>query len=140
MTADTFDLERWNLGSGVRLQLDDGWGVGRYGEGRLDFVAQGPGRGQWRFAPAHAPSADGLPADAWIGFQRTRTRDVSTRDDVRPFSVDEQRRVLAVGACLTCHDGASRLMQGLLRGERRSDGPVSPKCRVPVWEASEPAR
>ena len=111
-----------------------------YGEGRLDFVAQGPGRGQWRFTPAHAPGPDGLPADAWIGFQRTRTRDVSTRDDVRPFSVNEQRRVLAVGACLTCHDGASRLMQGLLRGERRSDGPVSPKCRVPVWEASEPAR
>jgi hypothetical protein len=67
-------------------------------------------------------------------------RDISTRDDVRPFSVDEQRRVLAVGACLTCHDGASRLMQGLLRGERRIDGPVSPKCRTPVWEAGEPAR
>ena len=111
-----------------------------YGEGRLDFVAQGPGRGQWRFAPAHAPSADGLPADAWIGFQRTRTRDVSSREDVRPFSVEEQRRVLAVGACLTCHDGASRVMQGLLRGERRILARLSAKCRVPVWEASEPAR
>ena len=111
-----------------------------YGEGRLDFVAQGPGRGQWRFSPAHAPSADGLPADAWIGFQRTRTRDVSSREDVRPFSVEEQQRVLAVGACLTCHDGASRVMQGLLRGERRILERLSAKCRVPVWEASEPSR
>ena len=111
-----------------------------YGEGRLDFVALGPGRGQWRFAPAHAPGPDGLPADAWIGFQRARTRDVSSREDVRPLAVEEQRRVLAVGACLTCHDGASRVMQGLLRGEGRIHERLSASCRVPVWEASEPAR
>ena len=28
----------------------------------------------------------------------------STRDDVRPFNIEEQRRILQVGACLTCHD------------------------------------
>jgi hypothetical protein len=111
-----------------------------YGEGKLEFVARGPGRGRWRFTPAHAPGPDGLPADAWIAFLRTRERDVSTRDDVRPLSVDEQRRVLAVGACLTCHDGASRAMQDAMRGERPLLGRLSAKCRIPDWEASAPAR
>ena len=109
-------------------------------EGKLEFVARGPGRGRWRFTPAHAPGPDGLPADAWIAFLRTRERDVSTRDDVRPLSVDEQRRVLAVGACLTCHDGASRAMQDAMRGERPLLGRLSAKCRIPDWEASAPAR
>lgn len=111
-----------------------------YGEGRLEFVAAGPGRGRWRFVASHAPGPDGLPADAWIGFQRTRTHDVSTRDDVRPLSVAEQRRLLTVGACLTCHAAASRVMQDLLRGTRSVAGRLSAKCRVPIWEAGEPGR
>jgi hypothetical protein len=36
---------------------------------------------------------------------------VSTRDDVRPFSVEEQRRILRVGACLACHEGRSSVMR-----------------------------
>ncbi|MCZ3385426.1 MAG: aminotransferase [Actinomycetia bacterium] len=42
VTADTFDPERWNLADGVVAQLRDGYGVGRYGEGRL---ARSPGDG-----------------------------------------------------------------------------------------------
>jgi len=41
VTADTFDPERWNLTGGVLLQLADGWGIGRYDEGRLAPVGDG---------------------------------------------------------------------------------------------------
>ncbi len=41
VTADTFDPERWNLVDGVLGQLSDGWGVGRYDEGRLARVGDG---------------------------------------------------------------------------------------------------
>ena len=80
-----------------------------YGRGDLRFERlPGDGRGRWRFSPASARlPQDSLPADAWIPFLGTRTGMVSTRDDVRPFSVEEQRRILTVGACLTCHEGDS---------------------------------
>ena len=59
--------------------------------------------------------ADGLPADAWIPFLGTRAGMVSTRDDVRPFTVEEQRRILRVGACLTCHPAESAVMRDSVR-------------------------
>ena len=82
-----------------------------YGRGILRYSIAG-GRGRWTFTPAHERSAaDGLPTDAWTGFLQARGGMVSTRDDVRPFTVDEQRRILGAGACLTCHAGTSAVMQ-----------------------------
>ena len=53
VTADTFDPERWNLADGVATQLQDGWGVGRYDEGRLAPVGDGGvSTGAEIFAPA----------------------------------------------------------------------------------------
>ena len=53
VTADTFDPERWNLTDGVVGQLRDGWGVGRYDEGRLAPVGDGGvSTGVEIFAPA----------------------------------------------------------------------------------------
>ena len=67
--------------------------------------------GRWQFTPEKKPSAhDGLPEDAWTGFLKTRDGMVSTREGARPFSVEEQRRILTVGACLTCHAGDSPVM------------------------------
>lgn len=86
-----------------------------YGEGRLTFVVDGSSRGQWRFAPAQPSThGDGLPDDAWVGMLQTRVGMTSTRDDVRPLSADEQRKVLAVGACLTCHAGDTAVMRASL--------------------------
>ncbi len=104
-----------------------------YGEGALEYKISG-NVGHWRFAPSHPIlPADGLPADAWIGFQQTRPGMVATRDDVRPFTADEQRRILLVGACLTCHASDSPVMRSsvadfdaLLTRRRRA-------CVLPLW-------
>ena len=106
-------------------------GYGR-GELRYDRTAAG---GRWRFTP-ESPLLpdDGLPADAWIPFLRARGGMVSTRDDVRPFTVDEQRRILRVGACLTCHAPASRVMRDSVKDFAALLVRRSPRCVLPVWE------
>ncbi len=107
-----------------------------YGRGDLRFERlPGSGRGRWRFFPASAGlPQDGLSADAWIPFLGTRTGMVSTRNDVRPFSVAEQRRILTVGACLTCHEGDSPAMRGSVRGFDALLARRRPVCLRPVWE------
>jgi 4-aminobutyrate aminotransferase-like enzyme/Ser/Thr protein kinase RdoA (MazF antagonist) len=56
VTADTFEPEAWNLTDGVRRQLVDGWGIGRYDEGRLGLVGDGGvSTGLEVFAPAGTP-------------------------------------------------------------------------------------
>ncbi len=104
-----------------------------YGRGELRFERAGRA-GRWRFSPASPPlPADGLPADAWIGFLGTREGLVATRDDVRPFSVEEQRRILRVGACLTCHDERSAVMRESLRDFDAVLARRSPRCLLPAW-------
>ncbi|MBK6336777.1 MAG: hypothetical protein IPF60_13815 [Betaproteobacteria bacterium] len=94
-----------------------------------------PGVARWTFVPA-APALpqDGLPADAWIPFLGTRTGRVSTRDDVRPFNVEEQRRILTVGACLTCHDERSPPMQRAVRDFKTVVAARRPACLLPSWK------
>ena len=74
---------------------------------------------------------DGLPGDAWVGFLGRRGHEATTRDDTRPFTPEEQRRLWTVGACLQCHDGRSRIMQAL---EKQAPGAAlrhGPRCAVP---------
>jgi hypothetical protein len=102
-----------------------------YGRGALRYDKT---TGRWRFTPKAARSPhDGLPADAWIGFLQPRTGMVSTRDDVRPFSVEEQQRVLRVGACLACHTGASAVMRQAIADFDGALGRRSARCVLPVW-------
>jgi hypothetical protein len=104
-----------------------------YGRGDLRYERTGAA-GRWRFAPASSPLPDdGLPADAWIPFLGTRTGMVSTRDDVRPFTVEEQRRILRVGACLTCHRGNSSVMRESVQDFEGLLARRSPRCVLPVW-------
>lgn len=104
-----------------------------YGRGALRYeIARGTGR--WTFTPAHERLADGLPADAWIGFLQSRGGMVSTRDDVRPFTVDEQRRILGVGACLTCHAGTSAVMQRAITDFDATIARRTPRCMLPAWQ------
>jgi len=87
-----------------------------YGKGRLSFEASGRRTGVWHFTPAEPPSPqDGLPADAWTGFLAERSGMASTQAGARPFTVAEQRRILTVGACLTCHEGDSAVMRASVR-------------------------
>ena len=102
-----------------------------FGRGTLRYEIAG-GRGRWTFTPAQARSAaDGLPADAWTGFLQTRDGMVSTRDDVRPFTAGEQRRILAAGACLTCHAGTSRVMQRAIADFDSTVARRSRRCVLP---------
>jgi len=104
-----------------------------YGRGELTYSLDGSA-GRWTFEPAMAPSVhDGLPEDAWIPFLGTRTGPLSTRDDVRPFSVEEQRRILAAGACLTCHKGDSRVMQEAIADWDDALARLSARCALPAW-------
>jgi hypothetical protein len=109
-----------------------------YGEGTLRYKREGT-LGRWQFEPRFPPGPDGLPADAWIGFLSERTAWTSTRADVRPFTVEEQKRILTVGACLTCHqsDAAGNpppRMGNLWRQDfRMALNRMSPRCARPVW-------
>lgn len=104
-----------------------------YGKGRLVFERT-PKGGRWNFTPSQPPGPDGLPADAWIPFLGTRTGPVATRNDVRPFTMAEQKRILEVGACLTCHDDRSAPIQAALRDYPGTLKRRSAKCLAPVWK------
>lgn len=102
-----------------------------YGKGELRYVVSG-NSGRWYFRPERERSSyDGLPNDAWTGFLQERSGMVSTREGARPFTVDEQRRILRVGACLTCHPGGSAIMQEALRDFAAVLARRSPRCAVP---------
>lgn len=102
-----------------------------YGHGILEYRMD-EGRARWVFLPRFAPNRDdGLPEDAWIPFLGEPAAAHSTRTNTRPFSLEEQKRILLVGACLECHDEDSELMLSTLDDfdaliERRS-----PHCLIP---------
>ena len=100
-----------------------------YGSGKLEFTKAG----KWKFTPDYGlTKADGLPRDAWIGFLKDRDNDFATRDNVRPFSIEEQRKILEVGACLTCHEPESKPMKQYLKTGKRPA--VTSKCITPDWK------
>jgi hypothetical protein len=104
-----------------------------YGRGDLEYERT-PRGGRWTFRPSvEAHPADGLPADAWIPFLGARSGMVSTREDVRPFTIEEQQRILRVGACLTCHDGRSQVMRNSVKAFEKRLAQHSPRCLMPVW-------
>lgn len=103
-----------------------------YGRGQLTFD---PKTRRWRFAPEYVASPqDGLPQDAWIGFLREPSGVNTTRPYARPFRLAEQRRILEVGACLTCHQDRSKVMQQALEDFDEVKAGMMEWCLVPVWE------
>ena len=82
-----------------------------YGRGKLLLSKDGV----WTFIALYKNNiSDGLPEDAWTGFLKERTDQASTRLKMRPFNLTEQRKILSVGACLTCHDEKSKTMKEAL--------------------------
>jgi hypothetical protein len=105
-----------------------------FGKGELRFIASGQA-GRWQFRPqAKASAHDGLPEDAWTGFLKTRTGMVSTREGARPFSAEEQRRILTVGACLGCHAGDSPVMARAQADFAATYAARSRRCAAPDWK------
>jgi len=58
----------------------------------------------------------------------------STRTDFRPFTIEEQKRILTVGACLTCHDENSKIILNSLDEDFENYLlKISEDCVLPGW-------
>ncbi|MFZ1289934.1 MAG: hypothetical protein WAR79_07580 [Melioribacteraceae bacterium] len=104
-----------------------------YGRGNLEYVIYNK-IGKWVFKPKYnLVKYDNLPEDAWIGFLQTRTKSIATRVNIRPFNIYEQRKILTVGACLTCHNSDSKVMKESLNNFDHQLKNLSQKCIMPSW-------
>ena len=104
-----------------------------YGRGKLEYKISGKMR-KWFFTPRYSEiKYDGLPEDAWIGFLKERSYNSTTRDNTRPFSIEEQQKILTVGACLTCHPSGSWPMKESLFNFFKVKSKLSRKCILPEW-------
>lgn len=100
-----------------------------FGRGELSYHVSSD-TGTWKFEPRFAPrTQDNLPEDAWIGFLSEPAKPWSTRSDLRPFTLKEQKRILEVGSCLTCHDEKSRVMVSALANYPQTLAEQSKKCK-----------
>jgi hypothetical protein len=105
-----------------------------YGRGELVYDVS-TGKGKWYFRNKFALNDhDNLPEDAWTGFLSERTGISATRENTRPFNLEEQKAILTVGACLTCHDENSRVMRESLIDFPSLLKQVSKKCVLPEWQ------
>jgi len=105
-----------------------------YGRGELEYIVNN-NIGRWLFEPRFGKvEHDNLPEDAWIGFLQTRTEDMATRENVRPFSIDEQKNILTVGACLTCHKSDSEIMKISLSDYKNQLKNLPNECILPSWD------
>lgn len=87
-----------------------------YGKGYLSYEINQK-EGSWVFDPIYAANPiDGLPEDAWIPFlTEPSLKKRTTRSDFRPLNLEEQKKILSVGACLQCHSGNSKIMTESLK-------------------------
>ena len=112
-----------------------------YGEGKLIYETT-EGKGHWRFISKYKENEnDGLPEDAWVPFDFSGAEyyeDIfshSTRDNFRPFTIEEQKRMLTVGACLTCHQEESKVIRESLKVDFQSYlKKISDKCVLPEFK------
>lgn len=102
-----------------------------FGRGELIYQVT-KNTGNWRFESRFELNPnDHLPEDAWIGFMKEAKPPYSTRTALRPFTVVEQKRILQVGSCLTCHDEKSKVMDQALENYPKTLGSRSVKCVLP---------
>jgi len=102
-----------------------------FGRGELIYALNAR-EGSWSFEPRIALNPkDQLPEDAWVGFLKEANAPYATRTSLRPFTVEEQKRILEVGSCLTCHDGKSMVMDQALDDYEKTLAKRSVKCLLP---------
>jgi len=103
-----------------------------YGRGELTFDTKSA---RWNFSAKYQRLPyDNLPEDAWIPFlKKSSSKILSTRNNYRPFSVEEQKQILLVGSCFACHDEKDRKL--LMTFERYTDywKKINPNCVVPLY-------
>ncbi len=104
-----------------------------YGDGELTYTITGTA-GRWGFEPKFALiEHDSIPEDGWTGFLKEAKSPNSTRPGLRPFTVNEQKRILEVGSCLTCHDGKSKVMELALEDYSKIRSQRRKRCILPTW-------
>ncbi len=102
-----------------------------YGAGNLEYIISN-GKARWTFDAEYAPMPqDGLPPDAWTGFLKAASTSSSTRLYHRPFSPDEQKKILHVGACLHCHGERPEFTHRLLFNYKVMLKGRSSRCVLP---------
>lgn len=73
---------------------------------------------------------DDLPEDAWIPFMGKPNNKFATRSNLYPFSIEQQKNILRIGACLNCHNDESEIMQNSLADYDKVLEEISNKCLV----------
>ncbi len=106
-----------------------------YGQGELDLVTQG-NVAHWQLTSYYASSEqDGLPQDSWIGFLKDTkpNKDYSSHEYLKPMNLAMQKRVLKVGACITCHGNDPGFVDKMLapKGYDNLLRRMSKSCLVP---------
>ncbi|KAA3609339.1 MAG: hypothetical protein DWQ05_22880 [Calditrichaeota bacterium] len=100
-----------------------------YGAGALIFKKLEMNVGYWEFEPLYEPHLqDGLPADAWIAFLKDSPTSEATRINIRPFTIAEQKKILAVGVCLNCHKNTELNMNRIYAKLSNRRLKLSPSC------------
>ncbi|MFC2088066.1 hypothetical protein ACFLSX_00560 [Calditrichota bacterium] len=101
-----------------------------YGRGKLYWE-----KNKWNFIPAFSINPiDSLPEDAWIGFLKTSTQNVSTRTNTRPLNKNEQQKILLVGACLTCHEATEDNLDNIYSNFETALKFITKECLVTRWD------
>ena len=103
-----------------------------YGEGTLNYDKT---NGKWSFIAKYQENKyDKLPEDAWTGFLVNNLNNASTRENFRHFTLEEQKSILTVGACLSCHEENSKVMLESLDDFKNTLKNLSSSCILPRWE------
>ena len=103
-----------------------GFGAGKLAHGKTKNADTGS---YWSFTPDYENhKADGLPLDSWTGFLKNREGKISTRTGARPFTVEEQIKILRVGSCLQCHKGNSANIERIYSNFNKALAERSDKC------------
>lgn len=104
-----------------------------YGRGKLEYKIQN-NIGKWTFSPMYSLTKfDNMPQDAWIEFLKERKLNSATRENIRPFSVDEQKKILTLGSCLKCHKSNSKVINATLFDFEKVIKLRTKKCILPKW-------
>lgn len=101
-----------------------------YGSGKLELLKSR----RWLFTPVYKLlKEDGLPSDAWIGFLKERYENSTTRTYTRPFTIAEQKKILLVGACLSCHNQDDEFKNNCLSDFKSMLKKTTSNCIIPSY-------
>jgi hypothetical protein len=104
-----------------------------FGRGELKYVISN-NKGRWIFSQKFSNfSSDNLPEDAWIGFLQSSKNNNSTRTNTRPFTIEEQKNILTIGSCFTCHKENDKRTITAIKNYPKSKKMLSKKCILPTW-------